>query len=167
MQLMNSNPNLPRLTSLLVVQDAPRAIEFYVQALGARELVRYVNKHNATISHADLALGDATFSITEEARAWNSDAPPSLGGSPVVLQLHVEDVAALFDRMCRSGSTPVFPLVEFCGERMGRVRDPFGHIWILSQRIETLTTDEIQRRRDTFIETMIAQSTTSAAPLKT
>ena len=77
--------------------DAARAIEFYAEALGAREVVRYVNKKQATVSHADLAIGAAMFSVTEEARAWNSDAPPSLGGSPGVLQLRVDDVDAAFE----------------------------------------------------------------------
>jgi PhnB protein len=145
-----SSHAVPKLTPLLVVRNVPRAIEFYVEALGAKETVRYMNKRQGTVSHADLALGDATFSVTEEARAWNSDAPPSLGGSPVVLQLQVEDVDALFERMRLAGADVVFPLVEFCGERMGRVRDPFGHIWILSQRVEELTPEEIQRRRDAW-----------------
>jgi hypothetical protein len=39
-------------------------------------------------------------------------------------------------------------LQEFCGERMGRVRDPFGHLWILTQRLEDLSSFDIQRRRD-------------------
>ena len=52
--------------------------------------------------------------------------------------------------MCRSGATVVFPLQEFCGERMGRVRDPFGHLWILTQRLEELSVEEIQKRRDAW-----------------
>lgn len=80
------------LVPLLVVQDAAEAIDFYVRALGAREVVRLMNRSRDAVSHADLAMGDAIFSVTEEARAWNSDAPPSLGGSPVVLQLRVADV---------------------------------------------------------------------------
>jgi hypothetical protein len=31
---------------------------------------------------------------------------------------------------------------------MGRVRDPFGHLWILTQRLEDLSSFDIQRRRD-------------------
>jgi PhnB protein len=119
---------VPKLTPLLVVQDAARAIDFYVDALGAREIVRYTNKANTTVSHGDLAIGEAMFSVTEEARAWNSDAPPSLGGSPVVLQLQVENVDGAFERMCAAGADVIFPLTEFCGERMGRLRDPFGHL---------------------------------------
>jgi PhnB protein len=145
-----SQSAVPKLVPLLVVRDAIRAVEFYVQALGANEVARYIDNRRGTISHADLALGEAMFSVTEEARAWNADAPPSLGGSSVVLQLRVEDVDAAFDRLCRAGATVVFPLTEFCGERMGRVRDPFGHLWILSHRIEHLSSEEIQRRRDAW-----------------
>jgi PhnB protein len=125
----------PKLTPLLVVRDATRAITFYVQGLGAKEIARYLHPTKNTISHADLTVGDATFSVTEESRAWNSDAPPSLGGSPVVLQLRVGDVDAVFGEMSRAGATVVFPLQEFAGERMCRVRDPFGHLWLLSQRL--------------------------------
>jgi PhnB protein len=138
----------PELIPLLVVRDAARAVDFYTRALGARELVRYTNNLQGTISHADLALGGSVFSITEEARGWNSDAPPSLGGSPVVLQLKTDDVEAAFARLCAAGASVVFPLQDFCGERMARLRDPFGHLWILTQQIEELSVEEIQQRRD-------------------
>jgi PhnB protein len=107
-----------------------------------------MNNVRGTISHADICIGDSVLSVTEEARAWNSDAPPSLGGSPVVLQLQVDDVGALLDRARSAGAQVVFPLQEFCGELMCRVRDPFGHLWVLRQRIEDLSTAEIQKRRD-------------------
>jgi|HubBroStandDraft_6_1064221.scaffolds.fasta_scaffold891620_1 PhnB protein len=138
----------PRLIPLLVVRDAARAITFYVQGLGAKEVARYLHPTKNTISHADLAVSDAGFSVAEEAREWNSDAPPSLGGSPVVLQLHVDDADTAFERMCRAGAAVMYPLQEFAGERMGRLRDPFGHLWILKQQIEDLSADEVQKRRD-------------------
>jgi PhnB protein len=141
------------LVPLLVVRDAASAIDFYVRALGAREVVRVINRKNESVSHADLAVGEAVFSVTEEARAWNSDAPPSLGGSPVVIQLRVTNVDAAFEAMCGAGATVVFPIVEFCGERMARLRDPYGHLWLLTQRIEELPPDEIQRRRDAWVPT--------------
>jgi PhnB protein len=140
----------PKLTPLLVVRDAASAIAFYVQALGAKEISRYLHPTKNTISHADLVLGGAAFSVTEEARAWNSDAPPSLGGSPVVLQLRVDDVKTIFEAMCRAGATVIFPLQEFAGDRLGRVRDPFGHLWLLSERIEDLSDEELVRRRNAF-----------------
>lgn len=116
---MNIN-DVRGIVPLLIVRDAARAIDFYSEALGAREVSRCLDRSRSTVSHADLAIGGAVFSVTEEARAWNSDAPPSLGGSPVVLQLQVEDVDVAFDRMVTAGAEVVFPLIDFCGDRMGR-----------------------------------------------
>jgi predicted enzyme related to lactoylglutathione lyase len=89
-------------------RDAARAVDFYVAALSATETARYMGRRKDAIAHVDLVVGGEPFSITEEARAWNSDAPVSLGGSPVVLQLQVQDVEALFERMCRAGAEVVF-----------------------------------------------------------
>ncbi|HEX2733045.1 MAG TPA: VOC family protein [Polyangiaceae bacterium] len=144
------NPT-PGLVPLLVVRDASRAIDFYCRTLGARQLAVYVNGVTQSVSHAELALGDAVFAVTEEARNWNSDAPPSLGGSPVVMQLWVDDVDSVVAALCNAGADVIFALQEFCGERMARLRDPFGHLWIVSQVLERLSTEEKQRRRDELL----------------
>ena len=68
-----------QLIPLLVVRGAARAIDFYVRALGARVLARYEHGEELHVGHADLALPGVAFSVTEEARSWNSDAPESLG----------------------------------------------------------------------------------------
>ncbi|MFC1641874.1 VOC family protein [Myxococcota bacterium] len=152
------------LTPLLVVRDAATAIQFYVDALGAKELVRCVNRPLNTVGHADLSLGNSTFSITEELRAFNSDAPPSLGGSPVVLQLQVDDVETLLARMCQAGAHLVLPLQEFCGEPMARLRDPWGHLWIISECLELLSPAEKQQRRDTLLSKLASPETTMKRP---
>jgi uncharacterized glyoxalase superfamily protein PhnB/predicted kinase len=145
------------LVPLLVVRGAVEAIDFYQRALGAQVLARYEHGRRSRgdtpqpgrhVSHADLAAGELRFSVTEEARAWNSDAPPSLGGSPVVLQWLVDDAEAAVAAFVAAGATIVFPLGELLGERMSRVRDPFGHLWLVRQQLEALSTEEIQRRRD-------------------
>jgi PhnB protein len=53
--------------------------------------------------------------------------------------------------MCAAGAKVVFPIVDFCGERMARLRDPYGHVWLLIQQTEELSPDEIQRRRDAWM----------------
>jgi uncharacterized glyoxalase superfamily protein PhnB/predicted kinase len=122
------------MVPLLVVRGAAHAIDFYVRALQARVLNRLVQGDEQRISHADLAVGTTLFSLTEEARGWNSDAPPSLGGSPVVMQLVVSNAAAALQALQDAGATLIFPLREWRGERMARVRDPFGHLWLLRER---------------------------------
>jgi predicted kinase/uncharacterized glyoxalase superfamily protein PhnB len=136
------------ITPLLVVRDAPRAIDFYVRALDAVVTARFEHGPERRVSHADLALGGTILSVTEELRAWNSDAPPSLGGSPVVLQLAVDDADRVLASMADAGATVLFPAQDLLGERMARLRDPFGHLWLLRQQLVALSTEEIQRQRD-------------------
>ena len=51
---MQATP-LSTLVPLLIVRDAERACEFYVSALGATELARYVNKQRGVISNTDFS----------------------------------------------------------------------------------------------------------------
>jgi len=153
----------PKLVPLLVVRGAAQAIDFYVGALGAEVLARFEHGPQQHLSHADLVLAESVFSLTEELRAWNSDAPISLGGSPVVLQLEVSDAEAVLASMSEAGATVVFPLAEFIGERMARVRDPFGHLWIVRQRVDQLSEEEIRRRRNELFARFAAAAGASAA----
>jgi uncharacterized glyoxalase superfamily protein PhnB/predicted kinase len=155
----------PELVPLLVVRGAAEAIDFYVRALGAEVLARYEHGVERRISHADLAVRGDVFALTEEARAWNSDAPPSLGGSPVVLQLNVADADATLTSMRDAGATVLFPVQELFGERMARLRDPFGHIWLLRQRVQQLSTTEIQQLRDELFARHAATANEPATPL--
>jgi PhnB protein len=38
------------------------------------------------------------------------------------------------------------PKDEFYGERSGRLRDPFGHEWLIGHAIEEVSPEEMQRR---------------------
>ena len=41
----------------------------------------------------------------------------------------------------------IYPLADqFYGDRGGRLRDPFGHQWMLSTHIEDVSPEEMERR---------------------
>lgn len=76
-------------------------------------------------------------------------APTTLGGSGVILQLVVDDADAVGAAMQAAGATVIFEMADQTyGYRQGRLADPFGHHWLLSQDIEELTPAETQRRLD-------------------
>ncbi|MEU0196177.1 VOC family protein [Streptomyces afghaniensis] len=137
-------PALTRLYARLVVSDGPRAIDFYRTALGAEEIERYTDP-DGKIVHAMLRLGDAVIAVKD---ADESDpAPDSLGGSPVIMALDVSDADAVAEAMLRGGASVVYPVADqHYGQRGGRLADPFGHLWMISQTIEELTPEEIQQR---------------------
>ncbi|MFH8655634.1 VOC family protein [Streptomyces afghaniensis] len=138
------NPTLTRLYARLVVSDGPRAIDFYRTTLGAEETERYTGP-DGKIVHAMLRLGEAVIAVKD---ADESDpAPDSLGGSPVIMAPDVSDADAVAEAMLRGGASVVYPVADqHYGQRGGRLADPFGHLWMISQTIEELTPEEIQQR---------------------
>ncbi|NVB82461.1 MAG: VOC family protein [Kofleriaceae bacterium] len=123
------------LTPRLVVSDAARAISFYAEAFGAKVLEHHADDSGHVVL-AVLAIGDLKFALTEEKRAWHNVAPTSLGGSPVLLALAVDDADAVGEKMQRAGAKVVFPIDDHgYGFRDGRLVDPFGHYWIVSQAL--------------------------------
>lgn len=122
--------NIDRLCPRLVVEGAAEAIDFYTQALGAKELNRY-DDGAGHIVHAELELGEYVIMVKD---ADDVDpAPVRLGGSPVILALDVADVDALGERMTAAGASVVFPIETREYGRGGRLRDPYGHLWMISQ----------------------------------
>lgn len=119
----------------LIVQDVDAAITFYRAALDAELLERFAEA-DGLVGFAKLALGSFQFSLSEEMLDWGWVSPGSLGGSPVLIQLEVADSDAVAENMTRESAEVVIPVKDRAyGKREGRIRDPFGHLWILSQEV--------------------------------
>src|SRR5579863_1020384 len=134
------------VTAHLFVRGGDKAIEFYQKAFGA-EVVGVHHTPDGKVMHAALQIGDSRVMLADEWPAFGSSSPRSLGGSPVVLNIYVEDVDALFNRAVAAGATVTMPLADmFWGDRYGQVVDPFGHKWALGKHIEDVAPDELERR---------------------
>lgn len=134
------------LTPRLVVRGADQALAFYRRAFDARIEERYADDAGRVV-HAALSIGGAVLALTEERPDWNNQSPSSLGGSAVLLNLVVDDVDAVGQRMLAAGAETIFPIADQpYGHREGRFRDPFGHLWILTTILERLGPDQIRER---------------------
>jgi PhnB protein len=124
------------LTPRLVVEDASAAIDFYTEVFGALETERVRDPESGRMVHAAVSIRGAVLTLTDEHRPWHNDAPRSLGGSPVILQLEVDDPDAVAKRAVARGARVVFPIADQpYGRREGRIADPFGHLWIVGKTI--------------------------------
>ncbi|WP_214321073.1 VOC family protein [Nonomuraea sediminis] len=137
------------LSPHLFVLDAEAAIEFYRDAFGAVEVFRNTLP-NGVILFVELQVGDGRLLVSEETPALNALAPPTLGGSPVMILLEVDDPDGVAARALSAGAEVEMPVQEmFWGERYGVLRDPFGHRWSITTAREQLTPDDIAHQTPT------------------
>ena len=70
------------------------------------------------------------------------------------MHLYVEDVDAMFEQAIDAGALDIQSVEDqFYGDRMGTLKDPFGHIWFVSTHIEDLTPEEVQQRAEALFST--------------
>lgn len=137
-----------RLSPYLVVKGGDRAIAFYARVFGAKELIRLAEP-SGKIGHAELELHDSLLMLADEHPDFGALSPVTVGGTPVSLQLYVDDVDATVALAVEHGATLLRPITdEFYGDRTGMIMDPFGHRWHLSTRVEPIERDEMLRRWD-------------------
>ena len=137
----------------LCVRDAARAIDFYTAAFGAREVMRLAEP-GGRIGHAELDINGARVMLSDEFPEYGIHSPEKLGGTPVTISLTVPDADAMTRQAREAGGVVERePTNEFYGDRSATIRDPFGHRWHVSHRIEELDAEEMQRRYDELMKT--------------
>lgn len=139
------------ITPMLAFKKASDAIAFYVKAFGATESYR-LSGPDGGIGYAEVHVGDAHFSVADENPQFNC-SPITVGNTTAILSLEVDDPDAWVARATAAGATVVFPVKDqFYGHRAGRIRDPFGYIWIITREIEKLTPAEMSRRFEAMMK---------------
>jgi PhnB protein len=131
------------ITAHIVVQGPERAVAFYRDAFGAVE-VRRIPVPDGRMMSVQLRISDGLLHVADEFPAMGVLAPPSIGGTPVVLALDVADAEAVFAQAVTAGATVRQPLAEvFWGDRHGQLEDPFGHRWNIGQHLRDVPDDEV------------------------
>jgi uncharacterized glyoxalase superfamily protein PhnB len=126
----------PSLTPYIVVSDARRALDWYVEVFDAqRRGELYVNA-DGTIGHAEVGIGDAVLMFSEASDLW-PDVPVAAPSSPTrfshSLHLQVADVDETTERARRNGAAVERAPADQPYGRSATIVDPFGHRWILLQ----------------------------------
>ncbi|RZQ60819.1 VOC family protein [Amycolatopsis suaedae] len=132
----------------IINADTAGVLDFMTTVFGAEELGRMVGE-DGTIGHAEARIGESVVLLF--------DSRPDWPATPAFLRIYVEDGDAVLDRATAAGATVVTELTElFWGDRVGRVRDPFGNLWWIQQRVADLTPEQIEQRmtEPRFVEAM-------------
>ena len=136
----------PRVTPYLIVDGASAAIDFYREVLGATERMR-MPAPDDKVGHAELQIGESLVMLADEAPGMDSLGPKSVGGTPVMLHVYVEDADAVFERAVQAGAKALRQVEDrFYGDRSGEFEDPFGHQWSVATHVEDVSPEEMEKR---------------------
>ncbi len=143
------------LTPYLTIRGAAQAIEVYKRAFGAEELNRDVMPDGRML-HARVKIGDSTLMMSDEFPEHGGRSPLALGGTPVTLHLYTKDVDKLWSEALAAGCKVTMPLEDqFWGERYGKLRDPFGHEWSVSQPLGPAAAKRLKEKREASLEDLM------------
>jgi predicted enzyme related to lactoylglutathione lyase len=124
----------PALTPYIVVSDARRAMDWYVEVFAAQRRGEPHVNPDGTIGHAEVSIGDAVLMFAEASGLW-PDVPVRAPDSPATfshtLHLRVDDVDGTTERARRSGASVEREPADQPYGHSSVIVDPFGHRWTL------------------------------------
>ena len=123
----------PTIRPRLVVEDVDAAVAYYERFLGAARGFRHAEPSGIVV-HAEVRIGESAISLTQAYADYRLHSPEAEVSSPVLLTLTVADASAVGAAMVEGGATVIVSIEDRpWGRREGRIRDPFGHLWLISQ----------------------------------
>lgn len=142
-------------TQLFFNGNCRQAIDFYKKAFNAIVVGNIAfTPDNRTVMHAMMKFGDTNLMM--------SDAfPEGFGKGPndnvnASFFMYVDDCDAVFNQAVSAGCTVIHEMMDaFWGDRMGNVKDPFGHYWGIASYKWILSPEEIARGQEEFMKTII------------
>ncbi|MEL6108942.1 MAG: VOC family protein [Planctomycetota bacterium] len=143
------------MMAYLQVKNTGESIAWYERVFDASEVRARLVAPDGTCMNAEIEIEGTRLMLADEMPQIGSLSPVTLGGTSVVLTLHVENSDATFARALEGGAEEIYPLADqFYGDRAGRIRDPFGHHWIISTQLRSVPEDEMLAAfEDMFRET--------------
>lgn len=134
------------VTPYVVFKDSRKAITFYEKALGAKQNFIMEDPDGKKVMHAEIKIGSSALMLGDENPQQACKSAATLGASPVSFYVYVEDVDKAFEQALAAGCISDMPVQDmFWGDRIGSVKDPFGHSWSLATHTKDLTSEEIKR----------------------
>jgi PhnB protein len=131
--------SLPKqvLTLSIYVEDPAAARAFYAAALGAREVHVMEEVEGGELAHAQLVAdaGAGGFQLYLGG-GYGVSVPGVRAGESGAVSAYVvvPDCDKMVERMARAGGTVLRKCEDhFYGMRDGRVRDPYGCVWVFGQ----------------------------------
>lgn len=128
------------VTPWIIAKGASGLVSFIKKVFDGKETEgsRVLNA-NGLIDHVEVLIGDSVIMLFDRRQDWPE--------TPSFLRVYVEDAEAVIKLARKAGATIITELTSlFFGDKVGRIRDPWGNIWWIQERMEDLDSSELERR---------------------
>jgi PhnB protein len=148
--------NYRSVTPILTITGAAEAIGYYKKVFGAQEINR-LDWPDGRVMHAELKIGDSIVMLGDECPAHEGhkekcpSSPTNVKGSTVSLYVYVDDVDTIVDKAIKANGESIMEVSDtFWGDRVGMIRDPYGHFWMVATHKKDVTPEEMKRGAEEF-----------------
>jgi uncharacterized glyoxalase superfamily protein PhnB len=115
----------------LSFDGASAAVDFYVKAFGAKEIVRMYGQDGKRIMHCQLEINGGALMLSDDFPEFG--LPPVQRSTSYTMQLVIPDGDAWWDRAIKAGCREKMPFaVAPWGDKYGQMTDPFGVTWAIN-----------------------------------
>jgi PhnB protein len=119
--------NRTTVKPFLTVNNGKKAVDFYTSAFGAIETKRF-EMPDQKISSV-IEIEKAAFYVSDEEPHNGNLSPDLKSNNPVRIILQTKNADELFEKAIMLGATEICPMTTEDDWRIGKLKDPFGHIW--------------------------------------
>jgi PhnB protein len=131
------SPKVQPTNPYLTVKGAAKAIDFYKQAFGAKEVTRMPAQDGKRLMHGHITINGGTVMLSDEFSEHGGPTAPT-ADKPVPVAIAIQyakpaEVDATFARAVEAGcKSTMDPQDTFWEARFAMLIDPFGHRWMLN-----------------------------------
>ena len=111
----------------LIVNNAIKAVDFYINAFGAVESKRYSLENNKLSSV--ITIDDAEFYLSDEESCDGTQTAGQPLSTSIRIILETKNADIIFENALKYGAAEICPMTTEEDWRIGKLKDPFGHIW--------------------------------------
>lgn len=140
------------LTTYVCPRDAAKAIDWYVDVLGAEEEGDRFLEADGRVGHAQLRIGGAQLMLSDAFPDYGAVAPePGNRAATFALNLYVPDADATMAAAEAAGAVVQHTVEEqFYGSRLGTMVDPFGVRWMIATHVRDVSAEEMTQAAADF-----------------
>lgn len=118
----------------LSVNNCVEAIDFYTAAFAATEQNRWQIADGKFSSV--LQIEGAEFYVADEEPQYGNFAPTASSNISVRIILNTKNADHFFEKAIQCGAMAICPMTTEDSWRIGKLKDPFGHVWEIGYELE-------------------------------